>query len=227
MQKVILGLIPASSGTILRCFSRLGALALAVASAATPARADQTLLTFDDLPGTTNWLSVPNGYKNLNWVNFGYLDALNYGGNPSGYRNGVVSGNQVAYLGAMNPGTTGIITNGLGFDLISGYLTGAWRDGLQVRVVGSSNAVVLYDQTCTLSTLAPAFISFNYHGLTQLSFSTFGCTHNPPFGGDVYQFVMDDVTVSVVPVTPALAGAAFDELLNAFYRDYAMFVLRT
>ena len=72
-------------------------------SVATPTSYPYGLVTigFDDLPGTL--LPIPNGYNNLNWNNFFYLDGVNYFGNPSGYQNGVVSPNNVGYNAFGNP----------------------------------------------------------------------------------------------------------------------------
>src|SRR5215475_8577516 len=108
----------ASFETALRCFCLAGAVVFAAASSSNKARADQTLITFEDLPSSTNLLSIPNGYKNFGWGNVHYMDGVHYVDNPSGYQNGAVSTNQVAFLwGAANPGTTCTITNALGFDL--------------------------------------------------------------------------------------------------------------
>ena len=210
------------------CWIRfVSALVLALATASSSGWASPTLITFDDLPETTTGLVVPNGYQNLTWVDFYYLDGVNYVDNPSGYQNGVVSASQVAFMwGAANPGTTASITNSLGFDLISGWLTAAWRDGLQVRVIGYSSGVAVYDNTYTLSTLAPTFINFNYLGVNQVTFSTSGGTQSPVLFGDGYHFLMDNVTVSVnTAFNSTSAGIAFDQLWSAFDRDYAMFVL--
>src|SRR5262245_33587297 len=130
--------ISASFKTALRSCCVAGSVVLAIASAARLAWAGQALITFDDLPSTTTGLSIPYGYQNVDWVNFGYLDAVNYGGNPSGYLNGVISTNQVAYLlnGGGNPGGAAFLTNGLGFVLFSGEFILAWGDGLQVRLLG-------------------------------------------------------------------------------------------
>jgi hypothetical protein len=84
--------------TALRCFCLAGTVLLAAASVGTTARADQTLITFEDLPGSTNLLAIPNGYKNFTWSNLHYMDGVHYVDNPSGYQNGVVSTNQVAFL---------------------------------------------------------------------------------------------------------------------------------
>jgi len=217
----------ASFETGLRRFCLVALLVFAASFRVLPIRAAPALLTFDELPSTTSGLPLPCGYKYLLWSNFYYMDALNYNRNPSGYANSVISPNQVAFLwGAANPGTTGTIGSEAGFDLISGYLTAAWRDGLQVRVIGYSGATVLYDNTYTLNTTDPTFISFNYDGVTQVSFTASGGTQNPAFSLQGYHFSMDNVTVSVAQsLTPELAAAAFDQLWSAFDRDYAKFVL--
>ncbi|MGD0745347.1 MAG: hypothetical protein ABSA45_09345, partial [Verrucomicrobiota bacterium] len=51
-------------------FFRVIALVFALVSGTMTVLAQQTLVTFDDLTGST----IPVGYNALNWVNFGCLD---------------------------------------------------------------------------------------------------------------------------------------------------------
>ena len=57
--------------------------------------AQSELLTFDDLQAI-GFPPVPNGYGGLGWQNFSYMDGVHFA-SPSGYNNGVVSPNIVAY----------------------------------------------------------------------------------------------------------------------------------
>jgi predicted esterase len=193
------------------CISFLGTVVLAftLASGTMTVRAQQTLVTFDDLTGST----IPVGYNGLNWVNFGFLNGLNYSGNPSGYQAGVVSSNNVTYNHSANPAS---ITNTSPFDLISAYLTAAWNDNLQVEVKGYTNGTLIYDNTYTLSATVPTLINFNYFGVNEVYFNSFGGTPHPGYGSTGKQFVMDNVTVS--NVTSEIART-WQSGLNLYYTD--------
>ena len=161
----------------------------ALVSGAMTVLAQPTLVTFDDLAGST----IPVGYNGLNWVNFGCLDGINYSGNPSGYQAGVVSPNNVIYNHGANPAS---IANPAPFNFISACLTAAWNDNLQVEVKGYTNGTLIYDNTYTLSAAAPTLIQFNYSGVNEVDFNSFGGTRHPGYSSSGKQFVMDNVTVS-------------------------------
>ena len=59
----------------------------------------ETALTFDDLSpgsGSGSYINIPNGYGNLQWLGFGVLNGSLI--TPaSGYNNGIVSPNNVAF----------------------------------------------------------------------------------------------------------------------------------
>ena len=68
------------------------------------ASAGAYLLTFDDVPGadpTTSYNVIPDGYGGFDWNNMFVIheDYMNttYGYTNDGYKNGVVSGEWVAY----------------------------------------------------------------------------------------------------------------------------------
>ncbi len=136
------------------------------------------LVTFDDLTGSG---LVPVGYNSLTWSNFYYLDGLTYG-EPSGYTAGVVSSPNVAYNAY---GAPAAISSPTPFDLVSGYLTAAWDNNLQVELKGFSGPTLVYDNTYTLSTTVPKLIQFNYVGVTSVQFISLDGT----------QFVMDNVSL--------------------------------
>jgi hypothetical protein len=178
------------------CISFFGTvgLTLALASGAMTVRAQPTLVTFDDLPDTTNGLAIPVGYNGLNWLSFRSVDGLHYHVNPSGYQAGVVSPNIVAYNSG---GSSASITNAVPFDLISAYLTAAWNDNLQVEVMGYVGDSLTYSNTYTLSATAPTLIDFDYLGVDEVNFNPFGGTKHPGYGGTGEQFVMDNLTLGV------------------------------
>jgi hypothetical protein len=178
--------------------------------------AQTEILTFDDLPtpvsGNNPGSPIPNGYEGLQWQNFIYLNGVNSFFNPSGYQNGVVSPNNVAFNAYANPA---MFSDGL-FNLNSAYLTGAWNDGLQVEVQGFVGAALIYDNTYTVNATGPTLINFNYLGVGAVNFiSSGGVNHGFVNSQGLHitgtQFVMDNLSITIVPEpsTVTLAGPAF------------------
>jgi hypothetical protein len=147
------------------------------------------LITFDSLSGGGG--AVPDGYQGLHWTNFYYLNGTVQA--HSGYQPAVVSPNNIAFNGAGNPA---FVSDGL-FNLGSAYLTGVWRDGLQVEVIGSLGGTPVpgYDHTYTLSSTAATFITFNYLNIDAVEFISSGGVKNPNYSGDGTQFAMDNVLI--------------------------------
>ena len=174
-------------------------LAMVAVGLAGAMSANATLITFDDLTDNGTGTPIANGYAGLNWDNFYVLNAPAYDLNPSGYLAGMVSANNVAYNAFANEA---IISDSL-FTLSSGYLTGAWNNNLQVEIKGYNGATLLYDNTYTLSSTAPTLINFNYVGVDQVTFDSFGGTQNPNYQGNGTHFVMDNLTINAMPVPEA------------------------
>jgi hypothetical protein len=136
------------------------------------------VLGFDDLPDMS---AVPPGYAGLNWSGFDVLSELDpwFG---AGYENGLVSPANVAF----NPGGCNAgISAGTPFNLVSAYLT-AGVTTMSVEVVGYVSNYLAYDQSYALSETAPTLVTFNFLGVTRVSFIPEPMT----------QFVMDNLTVS-------------------------------
>lgn len=169
--------------------------------------ANASVLTFDDLPGP-GLVPIPNGYGGLSWNNMYYLDGINYSANPSGYQNGVVSPNNVAYNAYGNPADISV-SSSTSFDFIGAFLTGAWNDGLNIEVKGYNGATLLYDTTVVVNSTLPTWEQFNYMGVTDVNFSSSGGTpHGYPLGYGEH-FAMDNFTYNQVPepATILLVGA--------------------
>ncbi len=149
-------------------------------------------MTFDDL-GPTN-LPVPNGYAGLDWSNFYHIDSDLSAPDPSGYIVGTISQPNVAFN---LYGTTAWITNATPFDFLSAWVTAAWNDNLRLEAKGYASNALVYDQAFYLSSQAPAFVSFNCVGVTNLEFSTSGGTPNPDYGGSGFEFIVDNASVIV------------------------------
>src|SRR5439155_6509359 len=146
----------------------------------------RAVITFDDLPQ----FAVPNGYQGFNWNNFFAVAGDDPAVNPSGYQAAVVSPHNVAFNGFGNPA---IVSDSHLFNLNSGYFTAAWKDNLQVQVIGRLLGLDVYNNTYVLSTTSPTFIAFNYLGIDEVKFVSSGGTHH--FGSGE-EFAMDNLDIS-------------------------------
>ncbi|WP_264322338.1 SdrD B-like domain-containing protein [Zarconia navalis] len=138
------------------------------------------VLTFDDIGDVDSFAPIPTNYGGLVWSNdFSYHKDSTLPG--TGYDNGTVSGEYVAYNSFANPTSV----SGDPFDFDSAYLTAAWVDGLNVQVVGSLDGVEKYNQTVTVDTDAPTLFEFGFSDVDRVDFNSFG-------GGDLSHLVLDD-----------------------------------
>lgn len=158
------------------------------------------VLTFDDI--TTNSIEFPvDTYGGLTWNNLGVVSAEAAGGNHigSGYDSGTVSGDYVGYNGSGYP----LTVSGSAFNFIGAYLTGAWNDGLSIDIVGNRSGIELYSQTITIDSTSATWFEFNFLGIDELIFTSYGGT-DAGYGGGGVHFAMDDFTYSPVPVPAAV-----------------------
>jgi hypothetical protein len=195
---------------------------LGLAVAGLTASTQATLITFDDLPDSPPGLQISSPYNGLYWGNFWELDGVNinayYGIAASGYANGVVSPNNVAYN--FNGNTAYISSYASStFTLASGYFTGAFNNNLSLEVEGWNGATLLYDQTYTLNVTGPSFISMNTNNITEATFSSFGGVNAGLNYGSGTQFVLDNLSITPVPEPSAWALlCAFGVLAYAVFR---------
>lgn len=168
-----------------------------------PAHAE--LITFDDISDNGYGTQISNGYHGLNWNNFYALNTPAY--NPSGYQNGTVSFNNVAFNGY--GGTADILAASGTFTFTSAYLTGAWNDGLNIQVDGYQAGNLLFTQTVTVDSTSPTLFNFNYANVDDVRFTSSGGTPHGYNGGGEH-FAMDNVTVNAaaVPEASSVAGLA-------------------
>jgi len=149
-----------------------------------------TVLTFDDLT-TGSTMIIPNGYGGFNWSDMGALNGVTYSSGNSGYNNGRVSGSYVAYNRYANVGS---VTRATTFDFNGAYFTGAWRDGLNLRVAGYLGASFVYGKSFTVDSTSPTWVDFNFSGIDRLTLTSAGGTENPNLGGSGAHFAMDNFT---------------------------------
>ncbi|MCC5601131.1 PEP-CTERM sorting domain-containing protein [Nostoc favosum] len=144
--------------------------------------AQATVLTFDDIAPVSDLAPIPNGYGGFDWDNFYYRNGSDTGISLTGYDNGRVSGDYVSFNGFGEPS---LVSNSI-FDFNSAYLTAAWNNGLSVTVEGLNNGATLYSKTVVVDTTQPTLVNFDYFGVDELRFTS--------FGGDLTHFALDNFT---------------------------------
>jgi hypothetical protein len=140
-------------------------------------------VTFDDLQ-SEGVLKVPSGYAGLGWDNFVMTHRKFY--DPEGYRNGVMSGEFLAYNGSGHPAA---ISSEKPFDFIGGYFSISTLDaqGETLAVTGWRGAELVYEEEMTLSALGPTYLAAQFEAVTRLEFRT----------EHYWQFTADDLVFAL------------------------------
>ena len=148
-------------------------------------RAD--VLTFDDVT-EENWARIPDGYGGLNWNDMNVLTPRP--GANTGYANGTVSGEYVAY----NPfSAVASASAGEYFTFEGAYLTAAWNYRLNIVVDGYRDDELVYSETVVVGPLEPTWFDFDYCDIDTLTFTSFGGV-NAGLGRNGTHFALDDFT---------------------------------
>ncbi len=190
---------------------KLATVILALSCVAGATSATATTITFDDF-NNDNVIPLPDTYAGLNWNNFYVIPGPDYINPASDYGDGVVSPKNVAFNGSGRPAT---ISSGSPFTLNSGYFTAPFMDDLTVEVTGFDGATQLYTTSFVVDTSGPMLVTFDWTGLSKVTFATSGGTVHPGFGGSFPSFSLDNLTVDEPvasvpePATWALAIAGF------------------
>jgi hypothetical protein len=186
-----------------RMLRSLFAVALATSMIPVAAQAAPTTLTFDDISAASLG-TIANGYGGLNWNDMGYIHENHH---PiSGYNNGVVSGEYVAFN---NFASVATVSDG-DFNFLSAYLTAAWNTGLNVTVEGFNNNTLLYSQNVVVNTVGPTLFNFNFAGIDELTFTSFGGVDaSPSDDGAGTHFAMDNFTFDNAEVPEPTSMALF------------------
>jgi len=158
--------------------------------------ASADVLTFDDVT-TGSFGPIPDGYGGLDWDQFYVLDPVAVGylkdGFTSGYHNGLVSGDYVAFNVSAHVATA---SDG-GFNFLGAYLTGAWTDDLNVTVTGYDDGVQTYQQTVVADYYLPTWFQFNFLGVDEVTFASYGGRHVSGSYAFGEEFAMDNFTYSI------------------------------
>lgn len=160
-----------------------------------------TLLTFDELPVEEEYgTPIPAGYGEFDWSDFRYHPGIS-----AGYKNGMVTEPHVAYNFGENPA---MLADGK-FDFVGAYFAGAWNDDLNIKVEGLVDDIIEYSETIVVSYHEPTWHSFEFIGIDELKFTSFGGHDADP--GDLgtgHHFVMDNFTFVPEPATLSLLSPA-------------------
>jgi hypothetical protein len=101
-------------------------------------------------------------------------------------------------------GNSSSTITGSSFNFEGAYLTGAWRDGLNINIQGFLGGSLLYDTTVVVDSTSPTWFDFNYLGIDTLAFDSYGGTaHGYSASGlilDGDHFVMDNFTFTYARV---------------------------
>lgn len=179
--------------------------ATAAAMLANSANAD---FDFEDIDLQDAPYSVTEEYNGLEFQNMSVMNVPTWVSSNSidgnGYELSVTSGEQVAF----NLGGDDLTISGQQFSLSGGWFTAAWRDELQLRVVGQRDGVDIYDSTHTLSAFESNWIQLGMYDVDSVTFSSWG-GDNVWIGGDGSHFAMDNLAIQVpAPGAMALLGVA-------------------
>jgi hypothetical protein len=89
------------------------------------------------------------------------------------------------------------------FTFTSAYITGAWNSGLNITIQGFNGATMVDSETIVVSSTAPTLETFNWSGLTEVTFNSFGGTPNPTYDGFGTQFALDNLTINAPTPEPS------------------------
>jgi hypothetical protein len=158
--------------------------------------AQANVVTFDDIAG--NGSAVVSGYNGVNWNNFYVLDGV--ADTNSGYQNGVVSANNVAYNAYANPASISAASNA-GFSLSDGFFTAAWNNGLTVTASAVFENATTATKSFTLDTTGPIDEFFGWNDLASVTFSSAGGTSAGLKGAGAH-FALDNLNLAQTAAVP-------------------------
>jgi len=157
--------------------------------------ATTTTITFDEF--VLSGPPIQDGYANLRWDNFSPQKGSKH---PlTGYANGVVSGQNVAFNGFGSPAT---ISSDKAFDLFSGFFAAAWHNELAVKVV-ASGLNRHFSTSFIVNTTGPVKHNFNWTNINSVTFSSSGgVSAGLEHLGDGVQFTVDNLVMALPATAP-------------------------
>lgn len=123
-------------------------LALAIGAGA------QELITFADLPDINNPSPMPNGYGNLNWTGFFYVDPFEWGGSGQGFKHkNYITGTDVGFApyACVTSGCYASLSASNGFELVSAHAAAGYGKNPLV-VTAYNNGQYVGTQTYMMTT---------------------------------------------------------------------------
>ena len=163
-----------------------------------------SVLTFDDIGYVTIYGDIPQSYGGFNWDSdeIGYCNTTFGGFAGTGYENGAVSGTYAAYSRDIKVSITG---NSF-FSFIDAYFTAAWSDSLNIKIMGLSEGMVLFEETMIANTNVPVQFTANYNGIDEVLIDS-GVEVNPHLDDSKVFFLVDDFRTAdfvPAPLPPAI-----------------------
>jgi hypothetical protein len=171
--------------------------AFALTLVAAPAAA--STITFDEFdlaPNST--LSIASPYQGFTWSNFSAMDPGS-AAVGSGYENGTVSQENVAFNFAGNPAS---FSAAAPFTLNSLYMSAAWNDQMTVRVLGRLGGVNVFSMSLLVDHTGPNLFVFNWSGIDEVLFESSGGIDVPELNGLGRQFAIDNLRVNELAAVP-------------------------
>lgn len=141
----------------------------------------QQQLTFNSLPPVNSPSLMPNGYGQLDWGNFFYVDPWNWSGAGPGYKLGA-PGEDVAFLGGafcrISGDNTcfGTLADSRGFELISADVSGGYGPAA-VTATAYRNGIYLGSENYFVGTQMQTLNFPSYWGVvTEVQIAVTGAT---------------------------------------------------
>lgn len=160
--------------------------------------ANATLITFEDITPYQSAV-IHNGYKGLNWGNFKVLNTKKNPWAGSGYGKASNGSSYVAYNARAKDAT---ISGDL-FNFNSAAFSAAWNKKLRVTVTGLNNGEKLYRKTFKVSPSQRKVVTFDFFGIDQLIFRTFGGRDfRANDGGKGRHLALDNLKFNLVAQSP-------------------------
>jgi hypothetical protein len=158
------------------------------------------LISFDNITsagGYTNEVAVTNGYGGLNWSGFDAVNAYLFNNKYSntGVRNGMVSSSNVVCNAF---GGLATISSAGDFTVSNVDLSSCWLTGMSIGIKGYNGASLIDSTTIVVNTTAPTLLNLDWQNISSMTFTAFGGS-NAGLGSTMETFVMDNLSVSVVP----------------------------